>query len=82
MDFTFLHHPKPKQFEYQPRYYNAEKDKDKERGYEPDETEKFARKLHSNWQSKRTQQHKSALSPTTILIMVVVLAFLLFFIFH
>lgn len=81
MEYTFLHRPKPKKFEYQPRFYDAEKEKEKERGYKADETEKFARRLHQHWDSKRYKKHKNGLSPVVIFGMVFVIVLLLYIIF-
>lgn len=81
MDYTFLHRPKPKKFEYRPRFYDAEKEKQSGHHYEVDETERFARKLHSSWDRKRSRKQSRGLSPRVVILMVVVSCLLLYYIF-
>lgn len=82
MDYTFLHRPKPKKFDYQPRFYNEEEDRDKMQGHVPDETEKFARRLHNSWEGKRYRKQKNGMSPVVLIGMVFILVLLLYFILH
>lgn len=78
MDFTFLHHPKPKRFEYKPRYYKPDAEPD-ENGRTPDETEQFARRLHREWDSKRMSREKKGFSKLTIVWILIILGLLLYF---
>ena len=78
MDFTFLHHPKPKQFEYKPRFYKPDSEPD-ENGRVPDETEQFARRLHREWDSKRMSREKKGFSKLTIVWILIILGLLLYF---
>lgn len=78
MDFTFLHHPRPKQFEYKPRYYKREAEPDSN-GRVPDETEQFARRLHREWDSKRMSREKKGFSKLTIVWILIILGLLLYF---
>ena len=79
MEFTFLHKPKPKKFEYKPRFYKPEAEPDKD-GRVPDETEQFARRLHREWSSKRTRQEKKGFSKLTLFWLVLILGLLVYFI--
>lgn len=79
MEFTFLHKPKPKKFEYKPRYYNPDAEPD-ENGRKPDETEQFARRLHREWGAKRTRQEKKGFSKLTIVWILIILGLLVYFI--
>ena len=79
MDFTFLHHPKPKKFEYKPRFYKQDAEPD-ESGRVPDETEQFARRLHREWESKRMSREKKGFSKLTIVWILIILGLLLYFI--
>lgn len=81
MEFSFLHRPQPKKFEYKPRYYNPDTEPD-ESGMTPDETERFARRLHREWESKRTRQEKKGFSKLTIVWILIILGFLIWFIFR
>lgn len=78
MDFTFLHHPRPKQFEYKPRYYKPEAEPDSN-GRVPDKTEQFARRLHREWDSKRMSREKKGFSKLTIVWILIILGLLLYF---
>lgn len=79
MDFTFLHRPQPKKFEYKPRFYKPEAEPD-ETGRTPDQTEQFARRLHREWESKRTtRKEKKGFSKMTIFWLVVIIGVLLYF---
>ena len=79
MDFTFLHHPKPKKFEYKPRFYKPDAEPD-ESGRVPDETEQFARRLHREWDAKRMSREKKGFSKLTIVWILIILGLLLYFI--
>ncbi len=79
MDYNFFHRPKPKQFEYKPRYYNPDTDTGKP-AQEKSGTDEFAHKLHNSWKRKRTRPEKKGLSTNAIIWIVIILAFLLYFI--
>ena len=73
-----MHHPKPKKFEYKPRYYKPDAEPD-ESGRVLDETEQFARRLHREWDSKRMSREKKGFSKMTIIWILIILGLLLYF---
>ena len=79
MEFSFLHKPSPKRFEYHPRYYKPEMDPD-ESGHIPDQSEQFARRLHRSWEQKRTRKEKKQFSKMTLIWFMIIIGVLLFFI--
>ena len=80
MEFTFLHKPKPKKFEYKPRFYKPDAEPD-ESGRVPDETEQFARRLHREWGAKRTRQEKKGFSKLTLFWFVLIIGLLVYVLF-
>ena len=55
MEFQFLHHPKPRKFNYKPRFYDAEAEKNGGKEGE-DRTERFEKRLHESLADRRTTQ--------------------------
>ncbi len=85
MKITFGRTPKPKSFEYRPRYYNPDEEKKKRRKRElkisSDDT-KYARKedLHAQWRSSsiRSKKHKSSINIWVFLLIATILTFIIF----
>lgn len=76
MEFSFFHRPKPKQFEYKPRFYKGEENEDGKK--ELTDSERFENHLHESLNRHRTA--KPASSPwSTIIGAVACLAFVLYF---
>lgn len=76
MAFTFFHRPKPKQFHYEPRFYNPDNEKD-ENGNELSEEEKRENRMHRSWEDNRDSR-STRRSPRTIIWLVVIAAFILY----
>lgn len=79
MNYTFFNRPKPKQFEYKPRFYDPENDTEAPKE-KLSETEEFAKRLHRSWNSKRTQKEKKGFSSSAMIWIVAILAILVYFI--
>jgi len=79
MNFTFFHRPRPRQFEYKPRFYNPEKDPD-DSGEGLDQKEQFARRLHREWDSSRTTTTRRRTNPTSIIWLVLGIVLIIYFI--
>jgi hypothetical protein len=78
MAFPFFHPEKPRQFNYEPRFYRPENDKD-EQGNERTEGEKLAQKLDHAWGNRRSAQTRRG-GNRSILILVAVVALIVLFI--
>ena len=85
MDFQFLHRPEPRKFGYNPQFYNEEEnneDRNPETRRQLTEPELFARRLHNNWERRRTRREDSRkASLRTIIWMAFIVFMLLFFVF-
>jgi hypothetical protein len=75
MNFTFLHRPEIRKYNYKPQFYVPEEEKPvNEKDFDPD---KFGDKLRNSWDRKR----RSRSNPTGNMRTVIWIAFILFFIF-
>jgi hypothetical protein len=72
MNFTFFHRPEVRKYNYKPQFYVPEDEKPI--NYDKYDNEKFAKKLHKNWDSKRRVKNNSTSNMRTIF-------WLVFFIF-
>jgi hypothetical protein len=72
MNFTFLHRPKARKYNYKPQFHVPDEEKPvNEKDFNPD---KFGDKLHNSWSSKRRSRN----NPTGNMRTVIWIAFLLF----
>lgn len=55
MEFQFLHHPKPRKFNYKPRFYDAERE-NHDAKEDDDRAARFEKRLHTSLSEKRTAQ--------------------------
>lgn len=77
MEFSFLHRPKPHQFEYKPRFYKGDSEDSSKKNLS--DTEQFEQRLHDSL--NRHRNAKPASSPwRTIIGAVACLALVLYFI--
>ena len=88
MKVTFFRIPKPKQFKYPPRYYDAEKEhwdqRKKELGISPDGKKvDFKSQVGQSWRRLRTsdtkRQKKANISVIIYLLIVAMLVYFVFF---
>lgn len=85
MKITFFRIPKPKQFKYPARYYDAEKERREQRRRElglSGEKADFKSQLSTNWKrfyQKENQRKKKA--EISVLIYLLIVAMLIYFIF-
>ena len=77
MDFQFFHRPKPRKFNYKPRFYDAEKDQSGDK--DEDRSERFERRLHSSLSEKRNARPAESFW-VPILKMGIVIALIVYFI--
>lgn len=86
MKITFFRTPKPKQFNYPPRYYDAEKERREQRrkelgltGEKPD----FKSQISANWgrykRHDKQRKQKAEISVIVYLLIVALLIYLIFF---
>ena len=85
MKVTFFRTPKPKQFNYPSRYYDAEKERWEQRKRElglSDEKADFRTQLNTNWKKfrKRDKQRKKK-AEASVLIYLIIVAILIYFMF-
>lgn len=86
MKIVFFRIPKPKQFNYPPRYYDEEKERmeqrKKELGISPDGKADFKSQVGASWRrlrkSNKSRQKKASMS---VLIYLMIVAMLIYFIF-
>jgi len=85
MDFQFLHRPEPRKFNYKPQFYNEDENNEDgkpEIRKELSEQEAFARRLHNNWERRRSRKEDTRkASLRTIIWMAFIVFMLLFFVF-
>jgi hypothetical protein len=87
MKIVFFRTPKPKQFSYPPRYYDAEKERweqrKKELGLSSDGQTDFGSRITSNWnrfrKGDRKRKRKAEMSVLVYLLIVAVLIYFIFF---
>jgi len=71
MNFTFLHRPEARKYNYKPQFYVPEEEKPvNEKDFDPN---KFGDKLRGSWESRRRNRNK----PTSNMRTVIWIAFLL-----
>lgn len=84
MDFQFLHRPEPKKFNYKPQFYNEDENNEDgrpETRRELSEQEAFARRLHNNWERRRSRKDNKKTSFRTIIWMAFIVFILLFLVY-
>ncbi len=85
MKITFFRTPKPKQFNYPPRYYDAEKEHWEQRKRElglSDEKADFKSQLSNNWRRfKRHDTQRKQKAEISVIVYLLIVALLIYFIF-
>ena len=85
MKVTFFRTPKPKQFKYPPRYYDAEKERWDQRKKElglSDEKADFKSQLSTNWKRFKKDDHKrKKKAQVSVLVYLLIAAILIYFVF-
>ncbi|MCB0805844.1 MAG: hypothetical protein KDC05_08605 [Bacteroidales bacterium] len=86
MKIVFFRTPKPRQFKYPPRYYDAEKERweqrKKELGLSEDGKTDFSSRINSNWNRFRKSDHsRKRKAEMSVLIYLFIVALLIYFIF-
>lgn len=85
MKITFFRTPKPKQFRYPPRYYDAEKERWEQRKRElglSDEKADFKSQISSNWRRmNRHENQRKKRAEISVLVYLLIVAMLIYFIF-
>ena len=85
MKITFFRTPKPKQFNYPARYYDAEKERREQRRRElglSDEKADFRSQVSNNWRRfKRHDTQRKKKAEISVLVYLLIVAVLIYFIF-
>jgi hypothetical protein len=85
MKITFFRIPKPKQFQYPPRYYDEEKERREQRRRElglSDEKPDFKSQIRTNWRRiNRHDRQRRQKAGISVLIYLLIVSMLIYFIF-
>jgi len=74
MNFTFLHRPEPRKYNYKPQFYVPDDKKPiNEKDFNPD---KFGEKLRSNWERRRYSRKNSTGNMRTVIWLIFIIAML------
>ncbi|MDD4848090.1 MAG: hypothetical protein PHR53_04930 [Bacteroidales bacterium] len=88
MKLIFFNNPKPKQFQYKPRFYNAQKEvleqriKEHELSQEQSEGERIRMKMHTDWERQRVKRETKHKTWRSLLILIALAAMIFYIMFR